>query len=312
MAAPTEYRSTDASAPVLTGQTGSLIALLDAVLVNGYGALSAAGWSKPYTSGSDYAAFQMGSSSGTDALLWVNDVNAQLSRVIGYSSMSGILAGTNPFPSETQASGGLYCRKSVTANATARPWIMWATDRCFYLVINGNQATLGNQDGGDAHLGFGELTPALSGDAYHAFLMAATDSSTSSTTAAITRQVITNLAANPAGHYLAASYTQTGGSLAMVVKRATGILQQAASGAGGAPYPEPCSGGLHISQIGVVEANSATRGYFPGLWSLGHAASSFTHLDTFSGNSSLSGRNFTIVRTGATSYGFCIETNGGW
>jgi hypothetical protein len=38
------YRSTDASAPVLTGQVGSLTALLDAVLVNGYGALSAAGW----------------------------------------------------------------------------------------------------------------------------------------------------------------------------------------------------------------------------------------------------------------------------
>jgi hypothetical protein len=29
------YRSTDASAPVLTGQVGSLTALLDAVLVNG-------------------------------------------------------------------------------------------------------------------------------------------------------------------------------------------------------------------------------------------------------------------------------------
>jgi hypothetical protein len=38
------YRSTDASAPVLTGQVGSLTALLDAILVNGYGALTAAGW----------------------------------------------------------------------------------------------------------------------------------------------------------------------------------------------------------------------------------------------------------------------------
>lgn len=312
MAAPTEYRSTDASAPVLTGEVGKLIALLKAVLVDGYGAKSAAGWTRPYSSGSDYAAFQMGSASGSNALLWVNDSNAQMARVVGYSSMSAILVGTNPFPTETQFSAGLYCRKSVTANATARPWIMWATDRCFYLVINGNQTVIGNQDGGDAHLGFGELTSALSGDAYHAFIMAASDTSTSSTTAATTRQVFTALGSTPAGHYMAAAYTQTGGAVTLFAKRSTGLLQQATSGGSGAPYPDSCSGGLHISQIGVLETNSATRGYFPGLWSLGHLATSFTHLDTFTGNATLSGRNFTIVRTGATSYGFCIETNGGW
>ena len=36
------YKSTDGSAPVLTGQAGSLTTLLDAVLVNGYGAATAA------------------------------------------------------------------------------------------------------------------------------------------------------------------------------------------------------------------------------------------------------------------------------
>ena len=42
MTAPTIYRSTDASAPVLTGEVGKLVDLLDACLVNGYGAKSAA------------------------------------------------------------------------------------------------------------------------------------------------------------------------------------------------------------------------------------------------------------------------------
>lgn len=37
------YRWDDASAPTLTGQLGSLITLLDAVLVNGYGSKTAAG-----------------------------------------------------------------------------------------------------------------------------------------------------------------------------------------------------------------------------------------------------------------------------
>jgi hypothetical protein len=38
------YRSTDGSAPVLTGQAGKLTDLLDAILVNGYGSKTAAGW----------------------------------------------------------------------------------------------------------------------------------------------------------------------------------------------------------------------------------------------------------------------------
>ena len=45
----TVYRSTDASAPVLTGVAGAMKAVLDACLVNGYGAKAAAGWSAPFS-----------------------------------------------------------------------------------------------------------------------------------------------------------------------------------------------------------------------------------------------------------------------
>jgi hypothetical protein len=309
MATPTIYRSTDASAPVLTGEVGKLIALLKACLVDGYGALPAAGWSRPYSSGTDYAAFQVAASSGSDALLWVNDTNAQMARVVGYKSMSAILVGTNPFPTETQFSAGLYCRKSVAASATARPWILIASGTFFMLIIAGNQTVFGNFDGGDSNLAFGDLLPALSGDGYHAIIAAGTDTSTTSTTATTTRQVLPLLGTTPVGHYLAASYTQTGGSITLN-KRATGVLAQAISGVSGAAYPEPCSGGLHISRVAVTESSLATRGYIPGLWALGHAYTSFTNFDTFSGNASLSGKYFIIVKTGT--YGFCVETNGGW
>lgn len=43
MAAPAIYRSSDTNAPVLSGVGGSLISLLDAILVNGYGSAFAAG-----------------------------------------------------------------------------------------------------------------------------------------------------------------------------------------------------------------------------------------------------------------------------
>ena len=49
MAVPTVYRSDDASAPVITGTAGDLVMALDAILVNGYGAKSAAGWTIAYT-----------------------------------------------------------------------------------------------------------------------------------------------------------------------------------------------------------------------------------------------------------------------
>ena len=53
------YRSTDGSAPTLSGTAGDLINLLDKCLVSGYGSSTAAGWTKPYTS-TNAAAFRPG------------------------------------------------------------------------------------------------------------------------------------------------------------------------------------------------------------------------------------------------------------
>jgi hypothetical protein len=74
------YRSTDASAPVLTGQVGSLTALLDAVLVNGYGALTAAGWSinQTTTNKRGYKQNLTGSNNTSGMLLYVDDTGPAL------------------------------------------------------------------------------------------------------------------------------------------------------------------------------------------------------------------------------------------
>ena len=64
----TVYLSTDASAPTLDGNVGSLITVLDAVLVNGYGAKAAAGWTKAF-SGTNKAAYRNSPSTGT-GLFW--------------------------------------------------------------------------------------------------------------------------------------------------------------------------------------------------------------------------------------------------
>ncbi len=307
MAAPTVYRSTDTAAPVLTGEAGKLIELLDACLVDGYGTQAAAGWSKPY-SATNYAAYRQGS--GLEHYLWVNDVNPQMSRVVGYTAMTGILDGSGPFPTSAQFDAGLYVRKSITANTTARPWILFATDQTFYLFVFGGSTTFGTYGGGDNHLGFGQVASLMTGDAMQSFLIAATDTSTTSTSATTTRQVLA-LHASTTGHYMAASYTQTGGSIGFTCRPLANLFNQTtASGSGGIAYPDGVSGSLCIEPMAVQETSLLLRGTLPGLYSLGHTYTAFAHFDTFSGKDALAGEEFLVVLTGT--YGVVIQTSGGW
>lgn len=307
MATPTVYRSTDASAPVLTGEVGKLVALLDACLVNGYGAKAAAGWGKAYTD-TNYGAYRP--ASGNRPYLRVDDTNAQMSRVVGYSSMSSLLAGTNPFPTDTQFAGGLYVRKSITANNTARPWLLIAGPTAFYLFVYGGSTTFGTYGGGDNHLGFGDAISYLNNDTTDSFLIAATDTSTTATTATLNRQPVVAYGTALAGHYMAHNYTGTGGSF-QFGKRAPNVYAQANSGATAAPYPESVTGGLHLDKMLILESNLSIRGELPGAWGLGHAYTSFTNGDTFTGTSTgISGYTFLLALTGT--YGMAFRTDEGW
>jgi hypothetical protein len=135
----TIYKSTDASAPSLTGEIGKLTALLDACLVNGYPGKSAAGWVKAEP-GTNKAVYRPGLSARARQYYRVDDASpdsdARFARLVGYDTMSAVDTGTGPFG----VSGGapLYCypRKSNTADSTARPWIIAADDRTAILLIN--------------------------------------------------------------------------------------------------------------------------------------------------------------------------------
>jgi hypothetical protein len=141
------YRSTDASAPVLTGQVGSLIALLDAVLVNGYGALSAAGWTKSFSTTNKAAYRQNATGANNTAApmyLYVDDTGpgagaAREARACGFETMSAITpTGTGQFPTaalSTIGVGTVVIRKSVSADAVARPWTIVANGQTIYLFM---------------------------------------------------------------------------------------------------------------------------------------------------------------------------------
>ena len=128
-----EYKSTDAGAPSITGQNGSLEAFLEALLVGtagvAYGAKASLGWTKVSGSTGTIAAFRNGATYGTGYHFQIYDDGsgaggAKEAALRGFESMSGHTTGTAPFPSVVQLSTGVIIRKSTTANSTARAW--WA------------------------------------------------------------------------------------------------------------------------------------------------------------------------------------------
>lgn len=207
-------RSDMPGAPTLTAQAGSLIGLLDAVLVNGWGLQSATsvvvaggvatatfaadhaafvhavvavsgatpaglngeqkvtavepnkiswatsepdgtatgaitvkmapvGWLKPF-SGSNLAAYKSASQQSAGLFLRVNDSNALYARVAGYETMSAISTGSNLFPTNAQASGGLYWVKGPAASTTPLRWLLCGDARLWHLFVLSEEITYNN------------------------------------------------------------------------------------------------------------------------------------------------------------------------
>lgn len=171
---PIVYRSSDASAPALDGQVGSLIAVLDACLVNGYGAQSAAGWAKVYA-GTNKAVYRapVFSASPTEAkrfYLRVQDdgsVDARTAVLHGYQTMSDVDTGTGRFPladSFGHCLGDItYIYKSSTADATAKSWTLVADDRGFWLNTNVTSTSFAASLN-DGVMYFGDIQPWMNYD----------------------------------------------------------------------------------------------------------------------------------------------------
>lgn len=294
------YRSDDASAPVLSGTAGSLITVLDACLVNGYGAKSAAGWTKPF-SDTNLAAYRMstvGSSSG--CYLRVDDTGTQDARVLGFKTMSNINTGTVQFPTSAQVSGGAYMKKSQTANATARPWTIIADEWFFYMYSYANQTTWGTGDDYNGGFAFGDIITYLPGDNFKCILLPQSGSTPSDG-----RNQQLGFAGNGYSGsslmYIAKDYTgiSTSKIANMCVRvpynsscQSTNLIGNAQNGA----YPDPVTGGINLFALEVIENNNpyAYRGLMPGYyWPYGGYLIGNVG-DTFAGTGNLAGKNFIL------------------
>jgi hypothetical protein len=320
MAVPTVYASTDASAPVITGEHGSLVAALKAILVDGYGAKAGAGWSYPYTSGTDYACFRQAAGSH-QRYFAVNDTDTRMARIIGYESMTDATSGSNPFPTSAQLSGGFYIRKSITEDAVARHWLCFATDRTMYLFIFSAQPASGplnlaSEGIGDVvHFAFGQGAGSLvPSDVYNTFAFGSTSTSATVISADDTRSMLhrSSITSDLAGHYLARRASLAAGSAPMV--KAPASLYVGNSGVSGQTFPSG-AGALRISKFHLFDADVAVagpyhyRGSAPGLWAVFNASNAnLAQLEQLGCSTpGLNGRTFTMVYGG--NGGVAIETS---
>ena len=163
MAAPKIYKSTDAGAPVLSGTLGAFIALLDAVLVNGYGTKQPLGWTKEF-SGPYTAVYRP--ASGLRILHRFDNSSGNMGSGYSYVTVS-------TYDTMTDVDTGLGCSgvsyfylaSYYVSVSLARPWVIIGDDRGFYFIF----------DQGYGHIAygyftvnfFGETIPIVSTDVWH-------------------------------------------------------------------------------------------------------------------------------------------------
>lgn len=322
MSAPVVYRSTDASAPTLSGTAGDLITVLNAVLVGtagiAYGSTPSAGWTAPFT-GTNGAVYRP--AAGNRFFLLVNDNGpgvgtGQEARIFpseGCTAYSATAASsTNLFPTAAQAANGLFVRKSATLNATTRNWIIVADDRTLYMFVQ-----TGDVAGTYLAWGFGDFYSLLSGDGFRTFVTArATENSATATVDKLDVITVSTIASRTAS-YFARGYTGTGGSVAL---GATAGSEWTASNlflSGNMAYPNPTDGGVYASRISITDSvtspNQHRRGWFRGLYHFVHANATVIDGDTFTATSGdFSGKSFVIVKTSGNGGMYLVETSNTW
>jgi hypothetical protein len=325
----TTYYSTDASAPVLTGQVGSLTALLDAILVNGYGSRAAAGWTIAYT-GTNQRDYKQGAGS-CGFYLDVNDAApgggaARESRMRGYEVMTALATGTNPFPTTAQMSAGVIHRKSNTADATARPWYAYADSTCIHLFVDTGDAVSPSYSWG---FSFGDFFSYKAGDAYNCQIQGRTAENSNSggleCLSTIYGQTNALVALAARACFVARSWTGTAGSIpfskhSAMISTALANYEGASGGSGNnqpiGPQPNGPDGALLMAPLWIGH-NGNVRGYMKGLW-CPLAPQPCGHTDTFSGTGNMAGKTFQALNVqsqnnnGPQNGMIFIETSNTW
>ena len=309
------YRSSDASAPTLNGNSGSLVGLLDAVLVNGYGSKTALGWTKSYA-GTNKASYKQPTGSNgfyLDVDDSTSDFATGSARVRGYETMSALGTGTNPFPTIAQidAAHGIWVKSQEASAGTAVSWVVVGTNKMFFLWIQTVSTFTNGATGAYGPMFcFGDILSYKSGDAYNTIIQVA-----NGTSAPFADMHTTNIVATAiSGLYTCRSYLQTGTSITT-----SRLIDSAKSGGGTTiggsgtigssnpntfiQYPNPVDSNFYMSPIWAGEPVGATlRGQIPGVYAPLHWFPLITG-SQIAGTGSFTGKTFEAFTLAAGSAG---------
>jgi len=215
-----------------------------------------AGWTEAFT-GTNKKAYRNNTFTGSGSYFRFDDSATYEARVRGYVTMSDIDTGTDPFPADSQVSGGAYWAKAYTGQTSARAWFVLADDRHCYVGIAHNATYPAFMV-----LEAGDLISLKSGDVYCA-VMGGGSVSYYNTTA--WTSISPSVFYTSEGPWMPKSYLGTG--LAIAIKRLLYSASGDLSGQLGFPYPNGPNNGLMIE--GPILYNETTvtghiRGYAPG------------------------------------------------
>ena len=300
----TYYSSADAGGPgPVTGQVGSVTAILRACLVNGYSGHPAAGWTEPLATTSNRAAFQQGTGS-CGFHLFINDNNlsgyAYDAAITGWESMltldapNGTGSGQFPLPAQANSTGYLALSKSDGNNATQRSWRIYADSRTIYWFVSHDGAS------GLSTTWFGDIF-SLSGlsDTHRCFLYSRAQYGSPGYTYE-QAGFYSNWSAAVTAHYMARSLGGVGSSLPVGKHPGNTALYGTSGQLNGAlACPNPADNAVWLSPLYIHEPSgggASIRGRLRGMWSPLHNYSNFSDGQIISGAGELAGKTFQAVR----------------
>lgn len=241
----------------------------------------------------------------TGCVLRVDDTGTINARVRAYEAMIDISTGVGMMPLESQLAGGLWWPKSGAASSAARPWVLVADERGFYLAVA--------PQGGDRYtlLYSGDLASLKSGDAY-GYLVTGNESDQTNATAVPDGCCGYSHRSARSGAYLARSHTGIGQSLAVqrIGAHHNGVASDAYAGTAGygfGVYPNGPNNGLMTARLEVF--GLGIRGTLPRLLhpvqDLGNAFASGVVVD---GTDDLLGRKLLALRVAPPAGGLSAGT----
>lgn len=211
----------------------------------------------------------------------VNDANSGFVAIRGYEAMTASGdAGTNPFPTPTQLSGGVGMSKYCNSTSYQQKWFLIGDDRCLFFVFCPDDHLGVQQSHADwAIYGFGEAISYTPNDLGASFVIGSTDQSTTWTS------VMKNGSNYPgymngsyayAGCYFSRPYSQELGAPSRFRIAGSGVAHGwgSSSVAGGrTPVPNPADLSLlfHYPVVMQEEVSKAVRAELPGAYQPLHA-----------------------------------------